>query len=425
MSERSRRWKYGLLAMLLALPVLGPLAAFQPAAAQRDESSYDFAGGQLLTWNDDWELDDDLTYVDDGLESVTLTQGVSLFSVLSVPNDFELDEARDIYLDSLLEEVGGATTIDRGAYGSVSYSLDLVTIEGFEFGVFTLFRAGTGSTPTFAYIFFSEVAAFSSLFESAQDAFRLDDAPIYEGVDGGGLQVLLESVGSDPQGVTEDAEDRSAEDLTDESSVDPAEDDPAGEGGFGGLKSGRDEVPTRDVSDGGNLLSDAAYVSPQYGVELDWGSSWQLDPEADAPTDSDMVSGIDSLTLLPVEGGGFMSITFIDAGVTGVPDLVEVWESADFVADSAFSAEAEVVLAGSSRDVGAMVLRDYLEEGTELVVIREASLAGDNAMVVVQLSTTPANLDSVVSSAQDEIELDGTPVLAFFSIDEIAEEFGV
>lgn len=425
MSERSRPWKYGLLAMLLTLSVLGPLAAAQPAVAQRDESSYEFAGGQSLTWNDDWELDDELTYAEDGLESVTLTQGVSLVSVLSVPNDFELDEARDIYLDSLLEEVGGATTIDRGAYGSVSYSLDLVTIEGFDFGVFTLFRAGSGTTPTFAYIFFSEVAAFSSLFESAQDAFRLDDAPIYDGVDGGGLQAQLEAVGGDPQGITEDAEDRSAEDPPDEATVAPMQDDPAGEGGFGGLKGGRDDVPTSDEPDGGSLQSDAAYVSPQYGAELDWGSSWQLDPEVDSPTMSDTSLGIESLALLPVDGGGFMSITLIDAGVTGVPELVAVWESPDFVADSAFSAEADVVLADSSRDVGAVVLRDYLEDGTELVVIREAHLTRDNAMVVIQLSTTPANLDSVVSSAQDEVALDGTPVLEFFSIDEIAEEFGV
>ncbi len=72
-----------------------------------------------------------------------------------------------------------------------------------------------------------------------------------------------------------------------------------------------------------------------------------------------------------------------------------------------------------------MVLRDHLEDGTEIVVIREAYLTGDNAMVVIQLSTTPANLNSVVSSAQDEVALDGTPVLEFFSIDEIAEEFGV
>jgi len=424
-SERSRSWKYGLLAILLALSVLGPLAATQPAVAQREESSYEFASGQSLTWSDDWELDDELTYAEDGLDSVTLTQGVSLFSVLSVPNDFELDAARDIYLDSLLDEVGGATTVDRGAYGSVSYSLDLVTIEGFDFGVFTLFRAGSGTTPTFAYIFFSEVAAFSSLFESAQDAFRLDDAPIYDGVDGDGLQVQLEAVGSDPQGRTEDAEDCSAEDPPDETSVSRGEDDSAGEGGFGGLKGGRADVPTSDEPDGGSLQSDAAYVSPQYGVELDWGSSWRLDPEVDSPTTSDTSLGIDSLTLLPVDGGGFMSITFVDAGVTGVPDLVEVWESADFVADSAFSAEADVVLVDSSRDVGAMVLRDYLEDGTELVVIREAHLTGDNAMVVIQLSTTPANLDSVVSSAQDEVALDGTPVLEFFSIDEIAEEFGV
>ncbi len=423
MTARMSRWNRGVLALLVAMLVLVPWAASQPVVAQSGGGDYEFAGGQSLTWDGEWVLDDELTYAEDGLESVTLTQGVSLFSVLGLPNDIDLDEARDIYLDSLIDEVGGATTIDRGSYGSVSYSLDLVSLEGFDFGIFTLFRAGSGSTPTFAYIFFSEEAAFASQFASAQDAFRLDGAPIYDGVDGAGLQAQLEAVVNDSQGVPDDSEDRSDVEPVDETALDPGEvDAPDGESA-GGLKSGRDDAAPVDDPDDEDTQTDAAYVSPQYGSELDWGSSWQLDPEADPPTTSDTDLGVDSLALLPVDGGGFMSVTFIDAGETGVPDLVEVWESSDFVADTAFSADAEVVLADSSRTVGSMVLRDFLEDGTELVVIREAYLGEGNVMVVVQLSTTPDSLAPVMTSAQDEITLDGESILAFFSIDEISSEF--
>jgi hypothetical protein len=118
-----------------------------------------------------------------------------------------------------------------------------------------------------------------------------------------------------------------------------------------------------------------------------------------------------------------MSVTFIEAGPTTVSDLVDVWESDEFLADSAFSANAEVLLADSSRSAGSMVLRDFLEDGTELVVIREAYLDADGVMVIVQLSTTPESLAAVATSALDEITLEGEPILGFFSIDEITAEF--
>ncbi len=408
-------------AALIILSLVAMTPAIVPAAAQMGdqsgEQSYEFGDGQSLTWDPDWELDEELTYVEDGLESVTLTQGVALFSVLSVPNDFDLNEARDIYLDSLIEEVGGATTIDRGDYGAVSYSLDLVAVEGFDFGIFTLFRAGSGDTPTFAYIFFSEIAAFSTQFASAQATFRLDDATIYDGVDGVGLQTQLEAVEGNAQDTSDPGNEESDAPTVEDPTQEPAEDQTDPVDGIGGLKGGDGDrqVATQD--------SDAAYTSPQFGVELDWGASWELDPDAEPPV-SDTAGGIDSLSLVPVDGGGFLSVTFIDAGGTSVPDLVEVWESADFVADSAISADAEVVLADSSRDVGSMVLRDFLQDGTEIVVIREAAIVGDDTMAIVQLSAIPESSGTIVGAAQDDLTLAGEPVLAFFEIDDILQEFG-
>lgn len=420
MFEHTSRAARGFQVAIIVLMVIALSATshFAPVAwAQTAETSYDFAGGQALTWDSDWELDEDLTYVEDGLESVTLIQGVALFSVLSVPNDFDLNEARDIYLDSLFEEVGGATTIDRGNYGAVSYSLDLVGVEGFDFGIFTLFRAGSGTTPTFAYIFFSEIAAFSTLFASAQVTFQLDGATIYDGVDGAGLQAQLEAAGGNTGASPEDGDDESADVPIDDPTDEPLEDDADSASGIGGLKGGAGDRQVDDPD------SDADYTSPQFDVALDWGSSWELDPEAGPPA-SDTDAGIDSLSLVPVDGGGFLSVTFIDAGGTTVPNLVEVWESADFVADSAISADAEVVLADSSRDVGSMVLRDYLEDGTEIVVIREAALVGNDTMVITQLSAIPESAGSIVGAARDDVTLDGEPVLAFFEIDDILQEFG-
>ncbi len=387
----------GLRAALLILTAFALFgASLAPAlAAQTSDSSYEFAGGQSLTWDSDWDLDDDLTYVDGDLESVTFTQGVALFSVLSVPNDFDLNEARDIYLESLLTEVGGATTIDRGDYGAVSYSLDLAEVEGFDFGVFTLFRAGSGGTPTFAYIFFSEIAGFAAQFASAQATFRLDAAAIYDGVDGGGLQAQLETVADDDQPEPDDGGDALG------APIDEPTAEPESTNGLGGLKGGDGSRPAEDEREVDRQDTHAAYASPQFGVELDWGAAWELDSEA-GPPESDPSAGVDSLFLTPVDGGGFLTVTFIDAGGTTVPELVEVWESSGFVADSAISADAEVILADSSRSVGSMVLRDYLDDGTEIVVVREAALVGET-MVVAQLSTLPNSVEEIVASAQAEL----------------------
>jgi len=270
MIETLPRRKFGALGILLLLTVGAPWLASQSAYSQSGGSEYGFAGGQVLTWNGEWELDEDLTFTEGGVESVTLFQGVSLFSVLSLSNDFNLDEARDIYLDFLLAEVGGATTIDRGSYGSVSYSLDFVSIDGFDFGFFTLFRAGSGGTPTFAYTFFSQIATFSLQFASAQDQFRLDDAPIYDGVDGAGLQTQLEAVSGDSQGTTAGDEDQVVDKSIDDAPLEAGEDDSSSVRGLGGLKSGGGESSgDNSLSGSRNTESEAAYVSPQYGVALD------------------------------------------------------------------------------------------------------------------------------------------------------------
>lgn len=181
------------LFILAAIVFLLSSLVAAPVTAQSSDGSFTFDGGQTLTWGDDWELDEDSVELVDGVESALFVRGTAVLSVLSVPNDFDLIEARDIFLDAFLEAVGDSVTIDQGSYGQVSYSLDLVDSEGSENGVFTLFRAGTGNTPTFAYVFFASVSDFSDEFASVQSVFQLDGEELFDGVEGQGLQELLRS----------------------------------------------------------------------------------------------------------------------------------------------------------------------------------------------------------------------------------------
>lgn len=416
MPSRSFRSSVTSLVVTCLVTCVLPLGAASAFAAQTNVGSYEFDAGQTLSWTGDWDLDAELTFVEGDVESVTLIQGAALFSVLSLPNTIALDEARDIYLDAFLGELDQYVTIDRGAYGAISYSLDQITVEGFEFGVFTLFRSGAGAAPTYAYIFSAEVSAFASQFASAQESFALDGADLFDGVDGQGLQAQLVA---DASGQPDEEE--VGEGEGDESEIGNAESNGSDDGGVDGLKGGANESTTDDEA-GNDPNRNGSYLSPQHDIELVWAESWQLDPEANGAGTSDTATGTDVIGLVPVDGGAILSATFLEAGDITVGDLVDVWQSDDFVADAAISGEAEVLLADSTIDAGSMVLLDYLEDGTQIVSIREAR-SYDQTIVVLQLTTTADGLSTVLGLAQDEVTLDGGRVLDLFEVEEIIDQF--
>ncbi len=210
----------GAVFALLFAALAGTLVS--PALAQSGGDSYEFESGQSLEWSGGWELDEESTYAEDGLEAATITKQVSLLMVMSLPNDFDMDEARDIFLDAFLEAGESSTTIDRGSYGQVSYSLDLLRYEDFDFGIFTLLRAGSGSTPTFAYVFLTPTTMFAAEFQAAQNEVTLDGSGVFGGVEGGGLQTQLLAAAESPSG---DGADDTADDATGDADDDAAADD--------------------------------------------------------------------------------------------------------------------------------------------------------------------------------------------------------
>ena len=424
--------------LALAMIALSMSSLMTTVVAQSSGASYEFEAGQTITWTDGWELDEESILIDGDVESILFTKSVSVLSVLSLPNDFDLNEARDIFLDAFLEAVGEASTIDRGSYGQVSYSLDLVNSEGFEYGVFTLFRAGSGDTPTFAYVFFSDVSEFATEFSDAQAAFLLDGEGLFDGVEGQGLQDLLEAnAGSaappEPGEQSDGSDDPAAdpdEDGTDlpepdeplDGSDDPV-DEPGDDSGDEGLKGlGRGDDESQDDGDDAGTAGANEYVSPQYGVELVWGDSWQVNDARDEPILSDTTAGVDSIALASVPDGAFITISVLDAGAVTMSELLSVWVTSDFVQSVSLSSDAEVVLSDSSQDVGAMVVRDFLDDGTEIVSIHEGHLIG-NVLVVINFTSFPGDASVQIEAAKDEIELDGEAVLEFFTIDEILAEF--
>lgn len=322
-----------------------------------------------------------------------------LISVL--PNGLDIEEARDIVLDEFEAGTDAFATIDCGAYENISYSLDLANIGGTELGVFTLFRGGSGNTATFAYIFISSVQGFSDGFASSQKEILISGEPIFDGVDGEGLQSQLEQNAGSAPASDDDAEtpevDEDAETLRPDEGETPDAD--------GGLKSrDRDEQrtpggdkadPTEDTGDRGNgsiddeflelgVVEDGVYESPQFGTEITWNNDWAINENVDEPVESDTDANFDVLTLSG-ELNAYLSVEIHDASEIDPADLVELWTSEAFLdeIDTLGSEPDEVVLEDSGRDIGAVVILADLDDGTQIIVYREAVLVDDGDSIAI------------------------------------------
>lgn len=382
--------------------------------------------GEEITWDDPWAFDEGISEVGDGYEIVALSGDFASLLISVLPNGLDIEDARDLVLDEFKSGTDAFATVDRGAYDSISYSLDVATIDGADLGVFTLFRGGSGNTPTFAYIFIGTVQGFSEDFESAQEEIAIDGDPIFEGVDGEDLERQLGDSGgnaaeqsddSDEEEETDDPvtpESRSSEAIFDLEQDAPDLDEDA-------VRDGRstrteDEIE-EDFGDLG-VISQGEYVSPQFGSELAWDDTWLLHEDADEPVVSDEREGTDSITLVWNDDRiALIRVELIDAQGATPGDVVEYWTSDDFLDNT-----SEVVLEDSGRTEGGVVTLDATEEGTEVLVYREVHLLdGGDTLGLITFLAEPVDAEDALLDAQDGIELDDEAVLNVFDTDEVVE----
>lgn len=432
-------WNASVRALVMLAFVFASLAGISngaTAAAQEtglvDDTTYVLEStDEVVTWDDPWDFDEDISEAGDGFEIVALTGGSSSLLLSVLPGGLDIEEARDLVLDEFAAGTDGFATIDRGAYGAISYSLDLADVGGTDLGVFTLFRSGSGNTPTFAYIFISSVQGFSDGFSSAQEQIAIDGEPIFEGVDGDGLQTQLEQkagAAPEPADDTPESEDTETPDAAGDSSGEPAD--------SSAIFETRDKVP--DIDEDGNTSGDAAdrddeiddefidlgvvsqgeYVSPQFGSELLWDDTWELFEDADQPVISDEDEGTDVLNLAwDGNGVALLRVEFLDAQDATPADVVEFWTSAEFLGET-----SDVVLEDSGRDVGGVVALDATEDGSDIVVYREVHLVDDGqTLVLITFLSEPAVVEDAISDAQGGVELDDEPVLSFYDVEDIVE----
>lgn len=399
---------YRVLSPLIALLLMVTVSS---GVATAQAESYEFeTSGQVITWEAPWVQDEEFTFVEDDVESVGFSQGLSILSVFSIPNSFPIEESRDIVLEAFEESFENFTQIDRGSYDNISYSLDVTEIDGIRFGLFTLFRGGSGDVPTNAYTFISEQSAFANDLVSAQDSFLVDGSPIFTGVDGQGLEDQVRAVeagtGAEPStGETEPAEEEEGQERPpdDEATADdPAEDEPVDD----------DRADAGDFDDLG-LVEDGIYESPTWGTEVLYSEEYDLDTALDDPITSE--DGVDVINLAAT--GDTPSLVRISlAEGTVVPE--------DFIAnvEDTLDEDTVVVASDSGRDAGALIAVQELGDGGEIVLYFEiVNIDDEHSALIIAYASTDAAEESF-DLASSEIEVGGEPILTIFSGADVADE---
>src|SRR5215213_9860866 len=111
-------------------------------------------------------------------------------------------------------------------------------------------------------MFLGPAATFADGLAVAQRSVAVDGAPIFDGVDPGGLQALLDAALPNLEGGATPPDDAPpTETPTDEPDAPPDQPGMTGEG---------------------------SYESPHHGFELTWTDEWIFDPEYDAPVASNV-----------------------------------------------------------------------------------------------------------------------------------------
>lgn len=164
------------------------------------------------------------------------------------------------------------------------------------------------------------------------------------------------------------------------------------------------------------LVSDTEYVSPQFDVPVEWGDRWFVDYGDEESVITDPASGIDSLLL--VWGGDDFALLFVDLsaaeGLTPA-DFAEYWVSEEYLEQNA-DPDAEILLDDSARASGAVLMRDYLSEGEEVIILKEAVLLNDGeTLAVVTLIAAPTMYGEIYGDAEGDVEVGEEPAVSVFS----------
>lgn len=424
----------GRVAIMVSMLLGGIVGATgAPAAmAQATPGTYESpVSGAVIEVSAPWAFDAGIsaTGEDEDIIGIRSENGRLLIGYLPATTD--VDTALQRALDVLVAERAGLQELDSGAYDDVTYALGTVGLDGVEHGVFTVYEGAGADGVVTSTTFVAVASSFGDALQDIQQHVTVDSSPVFNGVEGAGIQELLDAQagiagGSAPSedstpAITEASPDRDAGDRDARKLPTPTETPEAtNESETGRAGQVGTEPADLSVFQDVGLVDEGIYVSPQYDTEVLWDHTWKLFANADEPVISDPESGTDSLTLSwNGDGVVFLYVDLFAADKLAPANFVDYWLSDEFLAENA-DPDAEILLDGSDRSSGAVLIRDYLANGEEMLMLREAiSLDGGDTMALVTLVGRPDTFADAFADAADDITIDGDPAALTFTVRQI------
>lgn len=221
-----------LTVMLVGMLALAGVLAPAPLAAQAQTVTSNLTGS-TISYAQPYTVDTENQSSDANMEMYIFVGQVDLLSVGFMSPMLDINMARDSFLQGFFGEMGTAVTIDRGDYGNVSYSLDMMDVDGFEMAVFTLFLSERSHGYSEFYVFVAPPSVFGATMQTAQNSISVDGTAAMNGVDATAMGNMVTANigitgGSTVTDVTE-AQPTETADPTTEVAETPGGDQPAGD----------------------------------------------------------------------------------------------------------------------------------------------------------------------------------------------------
>ena len=383
--------------MLVLAVVLGTALGMAGAASAQ-------GAGATVEVVPPWRFEPSLDEVGTDYEIMGLANQVGDVMLIGfLPSDVDLAGARDIFLFSAFAESLAYIELDFGSYGTavgnVSYSLSMVNFDGYEYGIFTVVLGGRSSGFVESYFLISSPLWLGDTVEEAKASIRVNGVPVFQGVTGAGLQGFMDRnlgvTGGNPLPVG------FVEAVSQPAPTEPPAPTPT-------------QAPNAEFEDLG-LVGEREYVSPQFDTEVGWNRDWAFDPDLDQPIYSDTREDRDGLQLVwSGDGNALFDIAILEASGATPANLVDYRTSPDYLEDNAHP-DVEVLLDDADANGGAVLLRDYTDDGDEVVILHEAILVdGGDAIAWITLYAEPRAFSDAYADAEG-ITVDGDPAFNVFT----------
>lgn len=389
--------------------------------------------GLEIEVNDPWTLSDSQVFEGDAgdEEAFTITSARANGNIAFFL-DADAESALESFLGGFDSSAQSRDTIDSDYRRGIAWSLDHAVLgDGTEVIVYT--QVDENVDPD--YLVLAAVLAmpedFADEFVSLQESMAIDGEAVFSNVDVADLEDLIDG-GSSATTTTDEDTDTETDTGTDDAKVgqtgkeDPREnarlpghDTKTSGGNQTETGQGGQDTGDVDLSDVG-LVSANEYTSPQFDIDVEWGDTWFIDETDPDAVTSDVDGAMDSLML--TWSGDDFALLFIDIATADglVPaDFVEYWTSDDYMAENA-DPDAEILLDRSRDTNGAVFTRDYLSDGGEVLIVKEAVLLEDGEyLAIVTLIATPDMFGDIYADGESDVEIGGGPALDTFSTRQI------